>query len=83
MPDAALVKKIKKEFLAIGAEFDDRGRRDWAFSRAMALGRGGMNVMHEATGIALSTILRGIRQLKSGEEQAERRERRPWRRAPA
>ena len=75
MPDAALVAKIKKEFLALGT--DGRGRRDWAVKKAIALGRGGSSAVHEATGIALSTIRRGIKNLKSGNSLPEGRQRRP------
>jgi Rhodopirellula transposase DDE domain len=77
MPDALLVKTIQKEFLSLGAELDDRGRRDWAFKRAMDLGRSGMSAVHEATGIALSTLRHGIKNVKSGNTLSEGRQRRP------
>ncbi len=76
MPDAALVAKIKKEFDAL-PKSDEQARRDWAVQRATDLGRSGKIAVHEATGIALTTLRRGIKNLQSGNTLSEGRRRRP------
>ena len=77
MPDAALVASIKEVFDALGDDVDEPGKRDWAVQRAISLGRGGKNVVHRATGIALSTLRRGIKNIESGNMLPEGRRRRP------
>jgi len=42
---------------------DERGRRLWAASEALALGKGGVSAVYRATGIARSTILQGLSDL--------------------
>ena len=46
---------------------DERGRRLWAASEARAAGRGGIAAVVRATGISESTVLRGLKDLDSGE----------------
>ncbi len=53
-----------KEFL------DERGRRLFAANEAMAQGYGGVTATAAATGLARSTINRGIRELQSGSNPA-------------
>jgi hypothetical protein len=55
----------------------ERSRRLWAATEARALGRGGIERVREATGLARSTIERGIQELKSGETLSPERTRRP------
>jgi Rhodopirellula transposase DDE domain len=49
----------------------------WAATEARAAGRGGISVVARATGIAYSTIVRGLKELASGDHAAVGRERRP------
>jgi Rhodopirellula transposase DDE domain len=49
----------------------------WAATEARAAGRGGISVVARATGIAYSTIVRGLKELASGDHAAGGRERRP------
>jgi hypothetical protein len=49
----------------------------WAATEARAAGRGGISVVACATGIAYSTIVRGLKELASGDHAAVGRERRP------
>jgi len=43
---------------------DERGRREWAASEAMALDHGGIARVHRGTGIVPSTIGKGIKELR-------------------
>jgi len=57
---------VAEKFEALAPHLDEVGRRMWAAAEARALGRGGIAVVHRATGIAKSTIHRGISDLESG-----------------
>jgi Rhodopirellula transposase DDE domain len=57
--------------------FTERSRRVWAATEAQALGRGGPGVVARATGIAESTIRRGLRELTEGAPLRAGRSRRP------
>ena len=46
---------------------DERTRRLWAAAEARAAGRGGIAAVVRATGISESTVLRGLKDLESGE----------------
>jgi len=59
------------------AVFTERSRRVWAATEAQALGRGGPGVVARATGIAESTIRRGLRELTEGAPLMAGRSRRP------
>jgi hypothetical protein len=56
--------QIALQYEQLLATFNERTRREWAASEALALGRGGVAMVHRATGIAPSTIGRGIRQFR-------------------
>jgi hypothetical protein len=56
---------------------DERGRRLFAANEAMAQGRGGVTATAAATGLARSTIDRGIAELRSGHNDIGERVRRP------
>jgi len=57
-------EQIAQQFNQIRASLDERGRREWAASEAMALGYGGIALVHRATGIVPSTIGTGIKELR-------------------
>jgi hypothetical protein len=57
---------IKTRFAALEPILDERGRRLFAASEARAAGRGGIAAVSQATGIARSTIGRGLSDLRSG-----------------
>ncbi len=44
---------------------DEKTRRLWAASEATTVGWGGVSIVSEATGLAHTTIRRGVRDLKS------------------
>jgi hypothetical protein len=56
---------------------DERGRRLFAANEAMAQGHGGVTATAAATGLARSTINRGIAELRSGHNHIGERVRRP------
>jgi hypothetical protein len=56
---------IRRQFMQLQDSLDERGRREWAASEALALGRGGIVIVSRATGLVPATIGKGIRELKS------------------
>src|SRR6187397_459559 len=60
------IAAIKARFEALAPVLDERGRRLFAASEARAAGRGGVIAVSRATGIARSTIDRGLADLRSG-----------------
>ncbi len=57
------IELIKSKYDLIKHELNERARRLWAASEAIALGHGGIAVVFKATGIARSTILIGKNEL--------------------
>jgi len=68
---------IKVRFETLAPYLDERARRLFAATEAHAAGRGGVAVVSEATGVARSTIGRGLAELRSDNAQLTRRIRRP------
>jgi len=60
------VDDIKAKYEAIKHSMHERGRRLWAAAEAISIGWGGVKAVHEATGIAQSTICAGKRELEEG-----------------
>ncbi len=58
---------IRSRFALLSPHLDERGRRLFAASEARAAGHGGIAAVFRATGIAPSTIGRGLRELDKGE----------------
>lgn len=52
----------RQKFEALRPLMDERMRRLWAGSEAIAVGRGGIAVVAEATGMARNTVVAGIRE---------------------
>lgn len=59
---------IKQKFDKLKDHLSERARRLWAGSEAKVLGYGGKAAVSRATGIAVNTIERGIRELELGEK---------------
>ena len=55
---------IRQRWRLFGSQLDERGRRHFAAVEARTAGRGGIVAVHEITGIARSTIGRGLDELK-------------------
>jgi hypothetical protein len=69
--------EIRWRWQLAGPFLDERGRRLFAANEALALGFGGVTATALATGIARSTINRGIDELQSACNDIDRRVRRP------
>jgi transposase len=76
MMDERIVQWIQSKFKGLADELSERTRRRWAAVEAVALGRGGVSVVSVATGLAHSTIRRGVRELSCGNTGPTGRQRR-------
>jgi hypothetical protein len=61
------IDDIQCRYRRAEAFLDERGRRLFAANEALAHGFGGITATAAATGLARSTINRGIRELQSGQ----------------
>ncbi|HSL72375.1 MAG TPA: ISAzo13 family transposase [Longimicrobiales bacterium] len=68
---------IRQRFEALAPVLDERGRRRFAAAEATSAGHGGVSAVTRATGIARSTIGRGLAELRTGETPDAERIRRP------
>jgi hypothetical protein len=71
------IDALRTRFQGIIGLLDERGRRLFAANEASALGHGGVTAVSAASGIARSTINRGIAELKAGGREPPDRIRRP------
>ncbi len=71
------IESLGERFASLSPHLDERGRRLLAATEAKALGRGGIKIVSDVTGMAASTIGRGLKQLASGEALDPGRLRRP------
>jgi Rhodopirellula transposase DDE domain len=76
MQDARIVEWIRRKFLAIVADLDERGRRRWAAAEARSLGWGGISAVAHATGISDRTIRNGLGELDDPSALTPARQRR-------
>jgi hypothetical protein len=56
---------IAEKFKALQPVLSEQGRRLWAATEALALGRGGISAVARATGLSHPTIRAGMRQIRS------------------
>src|ERR1700741_4311088 len=71
------VEPIRERFLTVAPFLDERGRRLVAAAEAFAAGYGGIAAVAMATGLAPSTIGRGLKEL-AGDDPTERVGRPGW-----
>ena len=71
------VTAIRQRYLALCLHLDERARRVFAATEARTAGYGGIAAVSRATGIAASTIGRGLAELSDTEPLAPERVRRP------
>ena len=69
--------KIRQRFVAMSPHLDERGRRQFAAVEARLAGYGGIAAVVRATGIAPSTIWRGLAKLDDPAPLSADRVRRP------
>ena len=65
MDRTSTVATIRKKYCMLGPALDEKTRRLWAASEATSVGWGGVSIVSEATGLAHTTIRRGVRDLDS------------------
>lgn len=70
--EAPDIEDIRSRYQAHEKFLDERGRRLVAANEALALGRGGVTAVAKASGLARSTINRGIKDLRSGNDTGAR-----------
>ena len=76
MTDQRIIEWIRNKFQGLGGELTERARRRWAAVEAQSLGNGGISAVSAATGLARTTIRRGLRELRSKESLDHGRQRR-------
>ena len=69
--------KLQAKFEAVWPLLDERTRRLMAASEAMAVGYGGVSLVHRACGLSRKAIAHGIREIEAGEAAEAGRIRRP------
>ena len=72
-----MVERIRRKYLAMRVELDERGSRRWAATEAHALGWGGVAIVAEATGLSDRTVRTGVHELSHPEALDPGRQRRP------
>jgi transposase len=77
MTDYRIVEWIRQKYHGLASELTELTRRRWAAVEAVSLGRGGISAVCAATGMARSTLRRGIEQLDCPGSEAATRQRRP------
>jgi hypothetical protein len=76
MKHASAIPLIRTKYQALAPFLDERVRRRWAATEALALGQGGISAVAEATGLARNTIAFGIAQLQDPSQPDDGRIRR-------
>ncbi len=69
--DENIIMTIRKKFHAVRSVLDERARRRWAASEAMAIGWGGITTVSTATGISRPTIQTGIKEIEANEDTSD------------
>src|SRR5258705_10688484 len=68
MPEENVVAWLRSKFGLLENDLDERGRRRWAATEALSLGRGGIAAVSEATGLSERAIRNGRHHLTGGGE---------------
>lgn len=75
--DAHISNGLERKFNSLAGDLDERGRRRWAATEAIALGYGGISIVAIATGLSHHTIRKGIKKLESNLPLPSTRQRKP------
>ena len=81
MIDVAIIETLKKKYEYLRESLDEKSRRLWGASEAIALGHGGIAAVSKATRMAESTIRLGKNELQQKKNDAMEQEPRRVRRA--
>lgn len=71
------VHRVKEKFASISPYLNERSRRIWAATEARSYGRGGISVVHQATGLSRVTMRKGLRELETDRPLSSGRIRKP------
>jgi transposase len=77
MVEAGTLAGVTQRYAALSPHLDERKRRLMVAAETVALGPGSLAAVSRATGLARTTIMRGIKELDQPVEIAEERVRRP------
>src|SRR3954464_3438406 len=64
MGNPLLIAKVRQKYEALAPLLPERARRRWAACEARALGRGGISLVAQATGLSRPLIRRGLTELE-------------------
>lgn len=67
------IEAIRKRYAVLKNEMNEKMRRRWAAAEAITLGYGGITAVHKATDIAISTIRKGIDEIKKQKNSEDKR----------
>ena len=68
MRDPLIIESLRRKYQALGPTMDESLRRHWAAAEALELPWGGLSAVVEATGLSMTTIRRGVRELQGSPE---------------
>lgn len=77
MIDQHVIAVIRQKYTLLRPELDERARRCWAATEAMAIGYGGVSAVALATGLSRNTISAGVRVLSTSNRPDATRIRQP------
>lgn len=60
------IRNVKTKYKDLSFCLNEKSKRLWAATEANSIGRGGINIVHKATGIDFKTIRKGIKELTNG-----------------
>jgi hypothetical protein len=64
VPDPTILEQVQRKYRSLDNMMDERMRRQWAATEALAVGRGGVSAVAAATGLARNTVMAGMREVK-------------------
>ena len=70
-------KTLKEKFKVLAPALTERSRRLWAATEAKAIGWGGIALVSRTTGIGMTTVWRGLKEVAAGDALAPGRIRKP------
>jgi AraC-like DNA-binding protein len=76
MPNPKTVEVLRVKYLSLANDLDERGRRRWAATEAMAIGHGGIVAVAATTGLSDRTLRSGIEESRSATPLVSSRQRR-------
>jgi hypothetical protein len=60
-----IVDRIRQKYHILQCRLNERSRRLWAATEAHALGHGGITIVHQAIGMDIKTIRRGLKEMNT------------------